>query len=171
MAVCPAGQEMIGPYLEDRKSYMSSVVKPLQEREDTVYVLGRSDAEDHTRKRFPRKKVKRVGNGLRAKSAEGFLEALPLIFQPEQSGDLNATYHFTFTGDEDIRSTVVIRNKTIEVLKGHVGTPDLRLTADSRTWVGFLAKEKSLLTSLLARKIRLKGSPRLMKAFARCFPS
>jgi epoxyqueuosine reductase QueG len=171
MAVCPAGEEMIAPYLDDRKAYMASVVKPLQEREDTVYVLGASDGEDHARKHFSRKKVKRVGNGIRPKSAANFLEALPLLFQRKQSGDLNATYHFTFTGDEDIRSTVVIKNKTLEVTPGHAGTPDLHLTADSKTWVGFLSKEKSLIGALLQRKIRLKGSPRLMKEFARCFPS
>lgn len=170
MAVCPAGEEMIAPYLDDRKAYMASVVKPLQEREDTVYVLGASDGEDHARKHFSRKKVKRVGNGLRPKSAANFLEALPLLFQREQSGDLNATYHFTFTGDEDIRSTVVIKNKTLEVMPGHAGTPDLHLTADSKTWVGFLSKEKSLIGALLQRKIRLRGSSRLMKEFARCFP-
>jgi len=171
MAVCPAGEEMIAPYLDDRKTYMASVVKPLQEREDTVYVLGASDGEDHARKHFSRKKVKRVGNGLRPKSAANFLEALPLLFQRDQSGDLNATYHFTFSGDEDIRSTVVIKNKTLEVTPGHAGTPNLHLTADSKTWVGFISKEKSLIGALLQRKIRLKGSPRLMKEFARCFPS
>jgi len=171
MAVCPAGEEMIAPYLDDRKTYMASVVKPLQEREDTVYVLGASDGEDHARKHFSRKKVKRVGNGLRPKSAANFLEALPLLFQRDQSGDLNATYHFTFSGDEDIRSTVVIKNKTLEVTPGHAGSPDLHLTADSKTWLGFISKEKSLIGALLQRKIRLKGSPRLMKEFARCFPS
>lgn len=171
VAVCPAGEEMIGPYLDDRKGYMASVVKPLQEREDTIYVLGASDAEDHAGKHFPRKKVKRVGNGLRPKSAAKFLEALPILFQRGQAGDLNATYHFTFTGEENIKGTVVIRNKTLEVKPGHAGTPDMRLTADSKTWVAFLSKEKRLLGALLQRKIRMKGSPRLMKEFARCFPS
>lgn len=171
MAVCPAGEELIGPYLEDRKAYLASVVKPLQERADTVYVVGASDAQDHARKHFPRKKVKRVGNGLRPKSAANFLEALPLLFQRGQAGELNATYHFTFTGDEDLRSTVVIKNKTLEIMEGHVGTASLQLTADSKTWIAFLSKEKSLLGALLQRKIRLKGSPSLMKGFARCFPS
>ncbi len=67
--------------------------------------------------------------------------------------------------------TIVIRNMTIEVKEGLVGTPDLHVKADSRTWIDFLAKEKNLLLALLGRKIRLKGDPRRMKAFARCFPS
>jgi hypothetical protein len=50
-------------------------------------------------------------------------------------------------------------------------TPDLRVTADSQWWLGFLAKERSLLWGLLRRKLRLKGFPRLLLAFGRCFPS
>ena len=40
---------------------------------------------------------------------------------------------------------------------------------DSETWFGFLAKEKHLVWALLGRKIRLKGPPRLLIAFGKCF--
>jgi len=68
-------------------------------------------------------------------------------------------------------ATVVIRDKTIRVENGHVGSPDLRVTADFRAWVGFLRKERSLVWALLTRKIRLKGPPRLLVSFGKCFPS
>ena len=80
-------------------------------------------------------------------------------------------YHFTFTGDEDTTATVVIKDKTIRVEEGHVGTPDLHVRADSRTWVGFVRKERSLVWALIRRKVVLKGSARLLLAFGRCFPS
>ena len=48
---------------------------------------------------------------------------------------------------------------------------DLHVTADSETWLGFLAKERSLLWALLRRRIRIKGSPKLLMAFGKCFPS
>lgn len=67
--------------------------------------------------------------------------------------------------------TVIIRNKTIEVQEGLMGTADIRMTADSQTWVGFLAKEKNLLWALIRGKIRIKGSPALLKRFAQCFPA
>ena len=104
-------------------------------------------------------------------SIRSFLATLPHVFQRHASEGLDATYHFTFTGEEPAEATVVIRDKTIRVEEGHAGTPDLRITADSRTWLGFLAKERSLVWALLRRKIRLKGSPRLLLAFGRCFPS
>jgi ferredoxin len=171
LAVCPAGEELIGPYLDDRKGYMASVVKPLQERRETVFVVPGSDAEAHVPRRFPHKSVKRVGNGLRANSAWSFLESLPLLFQKEQSEGLNATYHFTFTGAEDAKGTVSIQEKTLEVKEGLVGTPNLRVKADSETWVKFLAKERNMVWAMVRGKIRIKGSPALLKAFARCFPS
>lgn len=95
---------------------------------------------------------------------------LPIIFQRDQSEGLNATYQFTFTGEEECKGTVIIGDKTIEVQEGHVGTADMHVTADSRTWLDFLAGEKNLIWVLIQRKLRMKGSPSLMKAFARCFP-
>ena len=170
MAVCPAGEDNIGPFLEDRKDYISSVVKPLQERQETVFVLPGSDSETYVPGRFPKKNVKRVGGGLRAKSVENFLESLPIIFQRGQAEGLNATYHFTFKGAETREATVIIREKTIEVKDGHLGAANLSVRADSDTWVKFLAKEKNILGAMIRGKIRVKGSLALLKAFAKCFP-
>jgi len=171
MSVCPAGEDVIGPFLTDRKEFLKEVVKPLQDKVETIYVVPGSDAEGYVPRRFPHKKAKRVSNGLRPHSIRGFLEGLPLVFQRDQAAGLDATYHFTFTGEEDCRATVVIRNKTLQVQEGHVGKADIRVTADSRTWLGFLAKERSIVWALLRRRIRIKGSPRLLLAFGRCFPS
>ncbi len=171
MAVCPAGEDVIGPFLTDRKRYLADVVKPLQDKEETVYVVPGSDAETYVARRFPHKKTKRIGNGLRTRSISAFLMGLRLAFQRDQSEGLDAIYHFTFSGEEECRATVTIRNKTIDVQDGHVGDPDIRIRADSRTWLGVLAKERSLVWALIRRKIRINGSPKLLMAFGKCFPS
>jgi NAD-dependent dihydropyrimidine dehydrogenase PreA subunit len=171
MAVCPAGEDVIGPFLTDRKTYLKEVVRPLQEKAETVYVVPGSDAEAHVARRFPSKKAKRVANGVRPASIPGFLRGLPLVFQPGRSAGLDATYHFTFTGGEEHRASMIIRNQTLQVLGGHVGAPDLHIIADSRTWLRFLAKEANLLWAVLRRQIRLRGSIRLLLGFRRCFPS
>jgi putative sterol carrier protein len=101
---------------------------------------------------------------------DGFLTGLPLVFQPGKSVGLNATYHFSFTGQESRKATIVIEEKRVTVKAGHVGNADLKVTADTATWLGFLAKEKNLVWALLRLKIRLKGSPRLLVAFGKCFP-
>jgi epoxyqueuosine reductase QueG len=171
MAVCPAGEDVISPFLQDRQQYLHDVVKPLQDKEETLYVVPRSDAEQYVARRFPNKKTKRVGNGLRPKSIRSFLDNLPLVFQRNQSEGLDATYHFTFTGDEKRETTIVIRNQTLKVRDGHSGQADLRVTADTRTWLGLLAKDRNIAWAILRGKIRLNGSAKLLLAFGKCFPS
>lgn len=170
MAVCPAGEDVIAPFLEDRKGFLNEVVKPLQQKEETIYVTPNSDAEQYVQKRFPHKTVKRVGNGIRPTTIASFLSNLGLAFQKNQAAGLDARYHMTFTGRESAEATIVIRNQTVTVEPGHVDKADLRLTADSETWLKFLAKETGSVWPLLRRKIRINGDPRLMLAFGRCFP-
>jgi hypothetical protein len=171
LAVCPAGADVIGPYLTNKAGHVQALVRPLQEKEETVYVVPGSDAEAHVARRFANKKTKRVGNGIRPRSIRGFLGGLPLAFQRDRSEGLDVTFHFTFTGEEKQQATVVIRDRAVQVSEGHVGTAALRVTADSRWWLGFLAKERGLLWGLLRRRLRLNGSPRLLLAFGKCFPS
>jgi epoxyqueuosine reductase QueG len=171
LAVCPAGEEVIGRFLTDRAGHLRETVRPLQEKEETVYVVAGSDAEEHVARRFPQKRTKRVGNGLRPRSIAVFLRGLSLTFQPGKAAGLTAVYHFTFTGKEEKQATVTIQAGTLHVQDGHHGKADLRVRADSETWLGFLAKERSLLWALLRRRIRIHGSPRLLVAFGKCFPS
>jgi hypothetical protein len=134
-------------------------------------VVEGSDAQDYARKRFPHKRLKPIHSGLRPANVEGFLNSMKLVFQRGQSEGLSARYHFNFHGQEHAEATVVIRNRTIEVERGLHGVADLTVRADSATWVGFLRKEKSLVWALIRGKIRLKGSPKLLVAFGKCFPS
>ncbi|MFI5614032.1 4Fe-4S binding protein [Amycolatopsis sp. NPDC051903] len=60
MAVCPAGEDVLGPYLEDRREFMRTVLRPLQDKEETVYVTSGSAAQSHVERRFPHKTVKEV---------------------------------------------------------------------------------------------------------------
>lgn len=112
-----------------------------------------------------------MGNTLRPNTIELFLDGMPRVFQPGKSAGLNATFHFTFTGNDQHQATVVIREQKLSVETGHVGQPDLHVTADSQTWIGFLRKERNIVWALLRRKIRLAGPLKLLVAFGNCFPS
>lgn len=170
LAVCPAGEDVIAPFLADRKSHLKEFLKPLQEKEETIYVCKNTDAEEHVAKRFPRKKIKHVGNSLRPNSIEVFLRGMSHLFQPGKSAGLNATYHFTFTGLEPREATVVIQDQKLSVTDGHIGKPNLHVTADSQTWLGFLRKERNVVWALMRRKIRLAGPLKHLVAFGKCFP-
>jgi Fe-S-cluster-containing hydrogenase component 2 len=169
LAVCPAGEEVIPPFLRDRARHVEAHVRPLQQKSETVYVVAGSDAEAHVKKRFPTKIVKQV-SGIRPTTIAGFLEGLPLVFQSGQASDLDAVYHFRFTGSETAEATVTIRNGRVDVTPGLNGTASCRVDADSQWWLKVLRKERSMLTAILLRRVRVKGGIRYLQAFGRCFP-
>jgi len=170
LAVCPAGEDVMSPFKANRKEFVADIVKPLQAKKEWVYVVPGTDAETYVAKRFPHKPIKYVGNSLRPGTIQGFLEGLPLIFQRDKSKGLDAMYHFTFTGKESRRVTVVIQNKNLVIRDGHEGEPHVRVTADGETWVGFLRKDRNLVWAILRGRIRVKGSLKLFQVFAKCFP-
>ena len=96
---------------------------------------------------------------------------MPLSFQRHAAVKLDAVYHFVFTGSEPVEATVVIRSGKITIESGLQGQPNIKVTADAETWLGFLAGERNLLWSLLTRRVRLRGNPKWLLAFKRCFPS
>src|SRR5215831_14524917 len=90
LAVCPAGEDVIGPYLEDKQRHLREIVKPLQERAEPVYVVPGSDAEAIARRKFKNKTVKPIANGLRPRTITALLSSMPVAFQPNQSRGLDA---------------------------------------------------------------------------------
>lgn len=171
IAVCPAGSDVMSPFRENKKEFIQSIVAPLQDKRETVYVVAKSDAADHVAKRFPHKAIKHVHPGLRPVSVQGFLQALPHIFQRGQAGTLDARYHFRFRGGESVEATIDIRGGRLTIREGLHDAPDLTVTADAGAWIRFVRHEASIVWLLLSRKVRLKGRFRLLLAFGRCFPA
>lgn len=170
LAVCPAGEDVIGAFLSDRAEFVSQTLKPLQQRTETLYVVPNSDAEEYAARRFPHKLRKSVG-GIRPTTIAGFLSGIPHVFQPGQSKGLQAIYHFVFHGSEQQEATVTIRDQTIAVEAGLVGRANCVVRADAVTWLGFLRKEKSIVWAILQGKVRVSGGISLLTRFGRCFPS
>ncbi|MEL6430165.1 MAG: SCP2 sterol-binding domain-containing protein [Planctomycetota bacterium] len=170
LGVCPAGEEVVAPFDQDRSGFVKDVLKPLQAKEETLYVLDGSDAERYAHRRFPHKSTRTVGNSLRPDNVAGFLRGMRLVFQREAAAGLDATYHFRFTGEEALEATIEIRDRGLTVREGLHDAPDLVVTADARAWVAFLRKERGIVPLLLTRKVRLKGPARLLVAFGKCFP-
>ena len=170
LSVCPAGEDVISPFLDDRGQFVNEMLKPLQQKVENVYVQPGSDAESHVLKRFPHKPVKYVGSVLRPMSIEGFVRSIHLVFQPGKSESLDAVYHFQFTGESSMACTVKIKDKTIEVKDGLMGDCNLRIAADAKSWLRFLRKETSIVWLLATFRVRLKGRPSLLLKFGKCFP-
>jgi ferredoxin len=171
MAVCPAGEDVIGPYLASRKAFADEVMRPLQAKPEPVYVVRGSDAEAHVRKRFPHKTLRYVRRSLRPRSVANLLFGMRLSFQRRAAGNLKAVYHFVFTGKEPAEATVAIRQGTLTVETGLRDQAHLKVITDSETWLGLVARERNLAWALLTGRVRLRGNPKWLLAFRRCFPS
>jgi epoxyqueuosine reductase QueG/putative sterol carrier protein len=188
MAVCPAGQaghfcgssndflQEVPLPLKDKKNQVTNkkeiienVVKPLQQRAETVYVIPGSDAECNARHKVPHKTIKSVSNNIRPSSVANFLASMQLAFQRHQSEGLSATYHFSFSGSEQVEATIFIKDNSISIERGHAGVPDVQIHADAKTWLRVLHKESSMLKEIILRRIRVKGPMKLFKAFGKCF--
>ncbi|MGH9209941.1 MAG: (4Fe-4S)-binding protein [Acidimicrobiales bacterium] len=60
MAVCPAGEDVIGPFLRDRRGYVATHLRPLRDRPEPVYVQSGTRAE-RVAVRNPAKQVRYIG--------------------------------------------------------------------------------------------------------------
>ena len=47
LSLCPAGEQVIAPFLTDLKEFLEDVVKPLQDKVETIYVVPGSDFEEY----------------------------------------------------------------------------------------------------------------------------
>ena len=140
MAVCPAGEDVIGPFLDDRKGFLAGGRQPAAGEGGDALRRPRLGRRGARREAVPAQEDQAGRQRPSARFDPVLPDALPHVFQRHRSEGLSATYHFTFTGDEATKATVVIRDKTIRVEEGHVGTADLHVRADSRTWVGLPAE-------------------------------
>ncbi len=171
VAVCPAGDDVLGGFVHDRSAHLRTVLKPLTEREETVYVVAGSDAEAHVRRRFPHKRVQRIRSSLRATRPREFFGALPLIFQRGPATGWAATFHFDLSGPEAVRATVRIDDGQLQVTPGELsGRPDLLVQADARLWLAIASGRRSPVWAVLRRRLRISGDRRLLARFAACFP-
>ena len=169
MAVCPAGDDVIGPYIDSKRDFIDRTVKPLTDKVEPVYVAKRSDAEAHVKRRFPHKETRPVRSSLRSETIEQFLFGLQLVFQRKASKDFRATYHFLFTGEQAAEATVVIDDGTLDVQRGLVDQADVTVRVDGQLWLDLLAGRGSMIWAVLTRRLRVKGSLALLRKFSALF--
>jgi NAD-dependent dihydropyrimidine dehydrogenase PreA subunit len=169
ISVCPAGEDVISPFLEDRNAYVEEVVRPLQNKQETLYVIANSDAESHAQARYPHKTLKRVPLSVGVASIPSYVAQMQLRFQRGRSKGLSATYHWTFSGEQDVKLTVHIHEQRLGVQQGHVGTAQVTVTVSAATWLQILNHEYELASALERQQLRIEGDM-AMQAFWRCFP-
>ena len=114
----------------------------------------------------------RIAVVIKQLTGEGVKKALETL-KGFDTGGLVPPITYTATDHRPTTKTTiyVIKGGKLTVEAGHQGRADLAVSADSRAWLDFLRKDRSLAWLLMTRQLKLKGPPRLMRAFGRCFPS
>ena len=167
MAVCPAGEDGVESYSSDKKAYYQQIVKPLKDEVEPIYVLAETQAEKKV-KSNPNKEARIVHTPMRPTSVSDFLGGVSLLFNPEKAKDVSLTIHFQFSGEEETSATISINEGQMKVMKGHEGKSNLKVHADSRTWIKLVNEEISTLNAIVSRKLKVKGNPILMNKFKSC---
>jgi putative sterol carrier protein len=170
LAVCPAGEDVLGPFLERRAAHTRDVVKPLLDKEETVYVVAGSDAEAHVQKRFPHKKVRVVRSSLRPPSAVALFRSMPLTFQRGPAKGWKARFHFELGGEDAARATVVIDDGALHVAHELEGEADVHVRCEGRVWLEIVEKRRSPVLAVLTGRLRVRGDRALLSKLAACFP-
>jgi epoxyqueuosine reductase QueG/putative sterol carrier protein len=170
IAVCPAGEDVLGGFVDRRAEHLRTVVKPLTDREETVYVVAGSDAQAHLARRFPHKKAQVVRSSLRPTSARALFSAIPLTFQRGPAQGWKATFHFDLDGADPVQATVCIDDGTLQVLPGLVGTADLVVRASGEVWLDIVTKRRNPIVAVITRRLRVTGDRTLLQRFAACLP-
>lgn len=170
VAVCPAGEDVIAPFLDDKKRYVERVVQPLRDKPEQLYVLAGSDAEHDAPKRFPNKTIRRVGPTLRTTSIQAFLMQLRLGFQRGRAKGLHTCVHFTFTGERNLQVTAAIAGQKLAVDMGHHGTATVSVEVATPTWLQISNRELAFDDALAAGALTITGSLEQLRAFSICFP-
>lgn len=171
IAVCPAGEDVLGPFVDKRAEHVKKVLRPLTDRVETVYAVAGSDAAEHVTKRFPHKRLRVIQSSLRPTNARAFFRAIPLSFQRGPARGWKATFHFDLTGEQSITATVRIDDGELEVEEGVLaGEPDVLVRTDGALWLDIVTKKKSPVMAVLTGRLKVRGDRGLLDRFAACFP-
>jgi epoxyqueuosine reductase len=137
MAVCPAGDEVIGLYNRDRAEYRETTVKPLKDKREPIYVRSASRAE-HVALRNPSKDIRYVDFRAGLATVDNFLTGLRHMFDPAKATNATLRLHLRFTGTNPRDATVTVNGERLTVQDGLHGSADAIITGADHRWVNLL---------------------------------
>jgi epoxyqueuosine reductase len=119
MAVCPAGTDVIGPYLRDRRGYVATYLRPLRNRPEPVYVQSGTRAE-RVAARNPAKQVRYIDYKVGLASVDNILRGLQHMFDGTRAPLDGTTIRCVIEGDSATHEILLaVQNGSLRVL--HAG--------------------------------------------------
>ncbi|WP_421864624.1 epoxyqueuosine reductase [Parvibaculum sp.] len=170
LSVCPAGSDVLGPYMEDKVEYRKRILDPLLAKPETVYVLKNSDAEESVPRRLKTKEIKLVDYNIPADNPFSFLFGLTLTFQRRKARGLDATLALAISDHGPLHATVRVHKSRVEVGFKAPETWDAALTLDWTTLNAIFRDGLSLAEAVARHGAVLEGDMVKAQAIRDCFP-
>jgi epoxyqueuosine reductase len=117
-AVCPAGEDIIGPFMADRAAWRRDVVVPLLRKEEPVYVASGSRAERVAR-RNRSKRVRYVDYRPSVSSPANFVLGLRHRFDTRRAQTVSVVVTFVFP--DATRATARVEHGELDISDGDLG--------------------------------------------------
>ena len=105
MAVCPAGDDVIGPYMADRAQWRRDVLVPFKDKRESVYVRSGTRAE-HVASRNRNKRLRYVDYQVDVSTPANFAVGLRHRVDPARTAGVACAVDFTFPSGGVVRATV-----------------------------------------------------------------
>ncbi|MBX3509425.1 epoxyqueuosine reductase [Parvibaculum sp.] len=169
LSVCPAGSDVLGPYVEDKVEYRKRILDPLLAKPETVYVLKNSDAEESVPQRLKTKDVKVVDYNIPSDNPFSFLFGLTLTFQRRKARGLDALLALTVSDHGPMQAAIRVRKSRIEIGFAAPENPDASLSLDWPLLYRIFRDGLSMAEAVKAGA-SLSGDIEKAEAIRNCFP-
>lgn len=174
VSVCPAGEDVMGEFLDDRIAFNKEYVAPYKDIRERVYVLPGSDAEDSVPKRYPSKTAIRVGWALNPRDIFSFLVNLTLTFQRRQAKGMNVTVNLVMAGaDSDaapMEASLRIADGRFEALFWHAPEADMTVTCSQADFMAMFRQDFDLEAALGDGRVSTSADAQTLRKLIKCFP-
>lgn len=170
LSVCPAGSDVLGPFVEDRIAFRKALVDPLLAKAETVFVLKGSDAEESVPARLPKKTIKLVDWNIPSDNPFSFLFGLTLTFQRRKARGLDATLALVVEDHGPLAATLRIKGQRVAVDFKAPEHPTATLALSWPVLQLVFRKGLSVEGAVAAHGARVEGEIATVQAIRDCFP-
>ena len=170
LSVCPAGTDVLGPYVDDKIEYRKEFLDPLLAKEETVFVLEDSDAAESVPKRFPHKQVKPVDWTIESDNPFAFLFGLTLTFQRRKARGLDTSIHLTITGEQAMDAALAVSENRLAVDFSAPEAPAAHLSIGWEDLRGLFRGQVELEKLMEKGLAQLEGDEESLNRILACFP-
>jgi putative sterol carrier protein len=98
-----------------------------------------------------------------------FIAGMPLVFNAEAAGDINATFYFKVTGEETGDYTLTIREGQCAFAEGVPEKADLTIETPGDVWVAISTGKLNGQTALMQGKYKANGNFHLLMKMDKFF--